>query len=194
MSAQPAVKFTPEEYLAIERQNAFKSEYWKGEMFAMAGATRKHNLIVSNVVRELSTQLKGRPCEVYANDMRVRIPRTGLYTYPDIVVVCGRPQFEDEQHDTLLNPTVIMEVLSDSTAGYDHGKKFEHYRKIESLREYLLLAQSEPFIEHYRRQPETVFWLFTDASGLPAVVELPAMQCRLALAEAYDKVAFEREE
>ena len=193
MSTQLAVKLTPEEYLAVERQNEFKSEYWNGEMFAMAGASEAHNLIVTNVVRELSLQLKGRPCKVYSNDMRVRIPRTGLYTYPDIVVVCGAPKFEDKRHDTLLNPTVLVEVLSESTTGYEHGLKFEHYRNIATLREYLLMAQTRPFIKRYIRQPETVFWLFTDTGDGQAVVELPAIQCRLALAEVYDKVEFEEQ-
>jgi Uma2 family endonuclease len=107
--------YTPEQYLALERQAETKSEYFDGEIFAMAGASREHNLIVGNVVRELGTQLKRRPCELYPGDMRVRVTETGLYTYPDVVVVCGEPQFEDEQGDTLLNPTLIVEVLSSTT-------------------------------------------------------------------------------
>src|ERR1700750_1609066 len=123
MSTQPNRYLTPEEYLSIERKAEGRSEYLKGEMFAMVGASRAHNLIVTNLTRELSQQLKGKPCEVYPNDMRVRIPAMGLYTYPDVVVACGTPLFEDDHVDTLLNPTLIVEVLSESTESYDRGKK-----------------------------------------------------------------------
>jgi Uma2 family endonuclease len=195
MSAQPAKKLTPQEYLAIERQNEMKSEYWNGEMFAMAGASEAHNLIAINVGAELRAQLKERPCKVYPGDMRVRIPRTNRYLYPDVIVVCGKPEFEDEHHDTLLNPTVIIEVFSPSTENYDRGAKFVQYRKLDALREYLLVAQDTPFIEHYARQEATRFWMLSEASGLEATVELSAIACRLELAEVYAKVEFaERQE
>ena len=178
---------TPEEYLASERNGAVRSEYLEGEVFAMTGGSREHNLIVANLVGELRQQLKKRPCEMYPSDLRVRVPATGLYTYPDVVVVCGEPRFEDGEADTLLNPTLIVEVLSPSTEAYDRGKKFEHYRTLGSLREYLLVAQKEPRIEQYVRQ-DGDRWLFVSTSGLESTLVLPSIQCDLALVEVYDKV------
>lgn len=177
----PKSKFiTPEEYLALERQSEVKSEYWDGEMFLMAGASREHNLIVSNVNRELGTQLLERPCEVYPSDMRVRIPHTGRYVYPDVPVVCGEPQFEDPELDTLLNPTVIVKVLSTSTAGFDFGKKFDAYKTIPSLQQYLLIAQDELHTYLYTRLPDKG-WLLTEATGLDQVVRLDSIGCQLPL-------------
>src|SRR5664279_880128 len=137
MSTLPKSHLTPEEYLAIERKAEFKSEYVQGEMFAMSGAREPHVLITGNTLSELRQQLRKRPCKAYSTDMRVRVASTGLYTYPDVVVVCGDPHFLDENRDTLLNPTVIIEVLSNSTEAYDRGHKFELYRSQESLAEYL---------------------------------------------------------
>jgi Uma2 family endonuclease len=189
MSLQPKAYLSPEDYLALERSAEFKSEYFAGEIFAMAGASESHNLIVINAIRELSIQLKKRPCKVYANDMRVRVSPTGLFTYPDVVVVCGQTQFDDSHLDTLLNPTLIVEVLSDSTEAYDRGRKFEHYRKLESLAEYVLIAQHRPHVESYRRQPDRR-WLLTESDGLDGGLRLDAIDCELALAEIYDKVEF----
>ena len=132
---------TPEAYLTLEESAPEKNEYVDGEIFAMTCASEPHNLIVVNTVRELGNQLKKRPCKVYASDMRVKVSPTGLFTYPDVVVVCGQAQFDDSHRDTLLNPTLIVEVLSESTEAYDRGRKFEHYRKLESLAEYVLIAQ-----------------------------------------------------
>jgi Uma2 family endonuclease len=188
MSSQSKTYLTPEEYLALERQAEYKSEYFNGEMFAMVGASRRHNLIAGNIFGELRQQLKGRPCEAYTNDMRVRIPATGLYTYPDVTVVCGEPKFEDEFIDTLLNPTLIVEVLSASTASYDRIKKFGYYRAVESLAEYLLVAQDEYKVEQYVKQPDGR-WLLTDIRSLEGVVEMASIQCRLTLADVYDKVS-----
>ncbi|MDI6793593.1 MAG: Uma2 family endonuclease [bacterium] len=178
---------SPEEYLAIERNAEHKSEYFDGEIFAMAGAGKRHNLIVTNIVRELSLQMKGRPCEVYSNDMRVKVSSTGLYTYPDVVVMCGTSQLEDDQQDTLLNPTVIIEVLSKSTESYDRGGKFAHYRRLETLAEYILVAQDKCFVEHYIRQPDNQ-WLLSEIGSLQDTVQLPSIKCSLALTEVYDKV------
>src|SRR5919199_1130147 len=135
MSAVPKTRLTPEQYLAIERKAEFKSEYYNGEMFAMAGASEPHNRIKDNLIGELHARLKVSACHSYSSDMRVKVSRTGLYTYPDIVIICGKPELEDAHGDTLLNPQVIIEVLSDSTEKYDRGKKFRHYKQIESLRE-----------------------------------------------------------
>lgn len=187
MSLQPKPRLTPEDYLAIERSADFKSEYFDGEIFAMTGASEPHNIIVINSVIALGNQLKKRPCKLYANDMRVKVDPTGLYAYPDLVVVCGKAQLEDAHLDTLLNPTLIVEVLSDSTEAYDRGRKFEHYRKLESLTEYVLISQHWPHVESYRRQPDH-HWLLTECSGLDGVLRLESIDCELALAEIYDKV------
>ena len=187
MSSQANKRYTAEEYLALERQAECKSEYYAGDIFAMAGASRWHSLIVANVVGELSQQLKGRPCTTYPSNMRVKISPTGLYTYPDVTVVCGEAQFEDTQQDTLLNPTLIVEVLSESTEAYDRGGKFAHYRKLASLMEYVLIAQTKPHVEHYVRQPDNR-WLLAEADSLHQTLHLPSIDCHLALAEVYDKV------
>jgi len=189
MSLRPKPYLSPEDYLALERSAEFKSEYFDGEIFAMAGASESHNLIVINTIRELSIQLKKRPCKVYANDMRVRVSPTGLITYPDVMVVCGQAQFDDSHLDTLLNPTLIVEVLSDSTEAYDRGRKFEHYRKLESLAEYVLITQHRPHVESYRRQPDQR-WVLAESDGLDSSLPLDAIDCELVLAEIYDKVEF----
>lgn len=186
MSLQPQPRYTPEEYLALERKAAYKSEYFAGEIFAMSGASEQHNLIVVNVAATLHAQFRGRPCRVYANDMRVKVSPTGLYTYPDVVALCSEPQVDDEQKDTLLNPTVVVEVLSPSTEAYDRGDKFEHYRKLASLQEYVLISQEKPHIEHYLRQPDNQ-WLLSEATGLQDSISLPSINCALMLAEVYDK-------
>ena len=175
-----------EDYLKQERSSSYKSEFVDGEVYAMTGASRMHNLIAVNIAGELRNLLKNRPCEAYVNDMRVKAAEARSYHYPDIAVVCGVPQFEDEQVDTLLNPTLLIEVLSPSTEAYDRGSKFAHYRKIASLREYLLVAQDQPSIERYVRQGEA--WVFTEAVGLEASMPLESINCILSLREVYDKV------
>jgi len=189
MSLQPQQRYTPEEYLALERKAEYKSEYLAGEIFAMSGASRQHNLIAGNVFASLHAQFRNRPCEVYMGDMRVKVSPTGLYTYPDVVALCGEPQFDDEQKDTLLNPTVIIEVLSPSTEAYDRGSKFGHYRKLTSLVEYLLISQDEPHVEHYVRQADNQ-WLLSETSSVQDAVQLPSVNCSLVLAEIYEKVEF----
>ncbi|PYS93824.1 MAG: hypothetical protein DMF64_03405 [Acidobacteria bacterium] len=187
MSRQAKTYSTPEEYLALERQAESKSEYYDGEIFAMTGASEEHNLITVNVASEFRTQLKKRNCQTYANDMRVKVPATGLYTYPDVIVVCGAAQFEDEHLDTLLNPILLVEVLSKSTARYDRSGKFSDYRPISSFAEYLLVAQDEHRVEHYARQPDAR-WLLTEYRSLEDVVQLVSIECSLSLKEIYDKV------
>ena len=192
-SAVTTTRTTPQQYLATQRASEQKSEYLNGEVYAMVGASRRHNLIVTNVVRELSQQVKGRSCEVYPSDMRLKVSATDkvsateLYTYPDVSVVCDDPEFEDAQRDTLLNPTVLVDVLYQSTEAYDRGEKFAHYRKIPSLQDYLMIAQSTHRLEHYRRQPDGR-WLLTESTSLDDSIDLPSIQCNLALAEIYDKV------
>ncbi|HSL72022.1 MAG TPA: Uma2 family endonuclease [Longimicrobiales bacterium] len=186
MSTNRVPLITPAEYLEAERRAETKSEYFAGQVFALAGASKAHNLIVVNLVAILHGQLKGQPCEVYPSDMRIHV-RTGLYTYPDVSVVCGTPQLEDEHFDTLLNPTVLIEVVSDSTERYDRGRKAEHYRQIESLQEYLLAAQDKARIERYRRQGERE-WVLTEAIGLEESVPLDSVGCVLPLRDVYDRV------
>ena len=188
MTAVAKKRLTAEEYLAIERKAEFRSEYFAGEMFAMSGASREHNLIVSNLNREVGEQLKDRPCEIYPSDMRVRIP-SGLYTYPDVVVVCGSPKFDDDHVDTLLNPLVLIEVLSESTADYDRGTKFKHYRQITSLREYVLVDQEATQIEHFALGGDGK-WSLTEIAGLDQVLKLNSIECQIPLFEIYRKVTF----
>jgi Uma2 family endonuclease len=186
MASLAQSRFTPEEYLAIERKADRKSEYVNGCRFAMAGASREHNLIALNVGREISQQFKDRPCEAYVSDMRVKVSETGLYTYPDVVALCGEPRFEDAKLDTLLNPMVIVEVLSESTEAYDRGDTFAHYRRLESLTDYVMIAQDRVRVEHYVRQGRQ--WVLTEISDPNGVLQLSAIHCRVALSEIYDKV------
>lgn len=187
MSTLPDSYLSQEEYLTIERKSEFRSEYIDGAVVAMTGASREHNLIVTNIIGELGQQLKNKPCELYATAMRVRIPAANIYTYPDVVVACGEPRFEDPYVDTLLNPVLIIEVLSESTESYDRGKKFAYYRTIESLSEYLLVGQDEARIEQYARQVDGR-WLLSESRLPDATVGLASIDCALPLKEVYDKV------
>ena len=153
MSAQPQSFLTPEEYLAFERQADFKSEYFQGETFALAGTSRRHNRLVVNLTISLGGKLLPKGCEVFANDMRVKVEANGPYTYPDLAVVCSEPRFEDTELDTLLNPELLIEVLSPSTEAYDRGRKFDLYRQLDSLTDYLLVAQEQAQVLHYRSKP-----------------------------------------
>ena len=191
MSQQVISYISPEEYLRLERQAEYKSEYVNGEIFAMSGASRKHNLITGNISSEFNQQLRDKPCEAYANEMRVKVTATGLYTYPDVVVVCGEPKFEDKYFDTLLNPTVLVEVLSPSTERYDRIAKSSYYRTLESLAEHLLVAQDEVRLEQYVKQ-QNGQWLLFESTSLDAVVELPSIGCSLALRDVYDKIMFDQ--
>ena len=188
MSSDPKTFLTEEEYLAIERLAEFRSEFYNGEMFALAGASRRHNRIVTNLVTALDNQLRDRPCNVYSSDMRVRVTSTGLFTYPDVVVTCGEEDFADDEQDTLLNPLVIFEVLSDSTEAYDRGKKFEHYQNIDSLSTYVLVAQEAPRIERYVRQEGGRAWVYTETHEADALVGIEAIGCELGLEDVYAKV------
>jgi len=189
MSSQPTTLLSPDEYLELERKAEFKSEYLQGEMFAMAGASPRHGVVVTNLVAELRQQLKARPCIVYSNDIRLRVSTNGLYTYPDVMVVCGGVQFADDRKDTVLNPVLIVEVLSDSTRDYDRGRKFQHYRALPSLLEYLTVEQDAPHVERWTRQPED-HWLLTEFNDLSQSVQLTSVGCVLALTEVYDKVVW----
>ena len=189
MAIEPRTYLTPEQYLEIERKAEFKSEYYQGEMFAMSGASYPHIGIVANAMRELGQQLRRGPCRPLSNDMRVRVTPAGLYTYPDVVVVCGEPQFLDDTFDTLLNPTVIVEVLSESTEAYDRGRKFELYRSLESLAEYVLISSQRVSAELFTRQPDGR-WMLTASSRLEDSIDLQSVGCHLALADLYENVDF----
>ena len=180
--------FTPEEYIVRERKAEIKSEYLNGRIVAMSGASRAHNLITRNISGELYVQLKGRTCESYTNDMRVRIPSPMSYTYPDVVVVCDEPRFEDNVFDTLLNPTVLFEVLSPSTEAYDRDRKFSRYQQIASLQEYVLVSQDRVCVEHYRRRG--VQWVLTEFCARADVLPLVSIGCELALWDIYALVQF----
>ena len=182
---------TPGEYLAKERKALTKSEYSDGQIHAMPGASRKHNLITANTLVELHIQLRNRVCEVYPSDMRVKVGSAGLYTYPDVVVVCEEPRFEDTHFDTLLNPTVLIEVLSPSTAAYDRGDKFASYQKLDSLCEYVLISQDSVCVEHYLRQEQD--WNLTEFRSLDDGFSLVSIGCELSLRAIYAKVQFSQE-
>lgn len=189
MSTRKTHRYTTAEYLELERAAEAKSEFVNGQIFLMSGASRRHNLITSNLLRELSSQLRGRPCETYGSDMRVRVPEAGLYTYPDVVVACGEPVFEDRHVDTLLNPTLLVEVLSPSTEAYDRGRKFEYYRRLTSLREYLVVSQDAPHVDRFAVD-DLGRWTLTDASGLEATLELSSVECSLCLVDVFDRIDF----
>ena len=178
---------SPTEYLVRERAAEYRSEYVDGEVCMMTGASRKHSLVTLNVGRSLADQLRGRPCETYLNDMRVKVARTGAYVYPDVLVSCGSAEVEDEHDDTLLNPTLLVEVLSPSTEAFDRGRKWEHYRRLPTLMDYLLVAQDRPRVERYTREGDGL-WLFSETNGLDGVVSIDSVGCTLALRDVYERV------
>jgi len=189
MRPQQHLFLSPEQYLAQERRAEFKSEYVNGEIFAMAGAGREHNQISSNIVASLSAQLLDKPCSVYASDMKVKIDKAHKYTYPDIVSACDPQRFEDGFTDVLLNPSLIIEILSDSTEAYDRGLKFLHYQRLESLREYLLVSQKTCQVEKYERQADKL-WVYSEFHDLGDIVTLNTLNCSIALNDIYRKVEF----
>jgi len=179
---------TSEEYLEYERASETKSEYFNGEIFAMAGATLEHNQITLNIASSLRTELRDRPCQAFTSDMRVKVGATGLYTYPDVVVACGDIQLEDYRRDTLLNPVLIVEVLSKSTAHYDRGEKFAQYRRLDTLQEYLLVSQDRCRVERFVRRGDE--WMLTEFNDLQGALSLESVGCTLRLADVYDRVEF----
>ena len=189
MSAVPVTQYTLAEYLAREETAVYKSEFYRGQIFAMSGGSPEHNTVGGNVFAALRGRLRGSPCRPFNSDQRIRIPANGLTTYPDVAVVCGELQRDPLAPRAINNPSVIFEVLSDSTESYDRGKKFELYRQLESLREYLLVAQDEAHVERYVRQADDS-WLLTVFKGLDAAVELTTLGCTLPLAEVYEDVTF----
>lgn len=191
MSTVPVRRLTPEEYLSIERRADVKHEFYRGEMFAMSGASFIQSRIQSNLVHRLNQLLEGSPCQVVGSDMRVCVSATGLYTYPDVVLFCGPPEFVDSQSDTLTNPTVLIEILSDSTEAYDRGEKAKQYRGIASLREYVLVSQSSPLVEVLRRQLDGT-WSLSEADTLADSITLESIGGTVPLSQIYARVEFPR--
>jgi Uma2 family endonuclease len=179
-------RFTPEEYLARERASDHRSELINGRIYATAGASRRHSLIVGNLFGEIRNRLRGRPCEAHPGDLRVRVEATDLYTYPDIAALCGAPELDDEQGDTLLNPSVIVEVLSPSTESYDRGQKFAHYGRLASLREYVLVAQDAVSVEQYVRNGDA--WTYVAIADLDGSLRLESLACEIPLRAIYENV------
>jgi Uma2 family endonuclease len=189
MSAKRKPYATVEQYLAIERVALEKSEYYNGEMFLMAGASEPHNLIATNTVVELVRCFRPRGCRVYGSDMRIYTKTTGLFSYADAVVVCGKPEFYDDYRDILINPMLIAEVLSPSTAEYDRGKKFTLYKGAPSFQDYLLIEQREAKVEHWQKV-ETGEWHLNQYVGLEAVLKIPRYELQISLSEIYLNVDF----
>jgi Uma2 family endonuclease len=187
--ALPAERYiSPDEYLAIERAAETKSEYFDGRLYAMAGVSRAHSLVTTNLIAQLGTALRGSSCETHGPDMRVKVQPTGAYVYPDVSVACGEPEFEDAQVDTLLNPTVLVEVLSPTTEAYDRGIKFGWYRQMPSVQECLFVSQDRPLVERFVRQGEG--WAFTEHAGLEDTLVVLDGTVRVPLAAIYERVVF----
>lgn len=186
----PTKRFiTPEEYLALEEKADHKSEYSNGEMFAMAGGSVNHNQIAVNVTAAFSRLFAHKPSRVFMNDVRLHIKRSGLYTYPDVMIVCGKIEFIPGRDDMLLNPILIVEVWSDSTKEYDRGAKFAMYRQIPTLQEYVMIDQTQPYVEHYRRDGN--FWVLETLEQMETVLALPSLECEIPLATMYEKVEWQ---
>jgi Uma2 family endonuclease len=189
MSSLPKTFVSPEEYLEYDRHSEERNEYYNGEMFAMARGSPRHGVIICNVGGELRHRLRDKACVVCGTEVRLRVPATGLYTYPDVMVVCGEMQCSDDRKDTVVNPILIAEVLSPSTRDYDRGQKFQHYRALPSLVEYLTVAQDAPHIEHWTRQPADR-WLLTEFKDPAQSIELATIGITLPLSEIYFKIDF----
>ncbi|HWE36620.1 MAG TPA: Uma2 family endonuclease [Isosphaeraceae bacterium] len=185
-SAAIRARCTPEEYLVHERRAQFRHEYRDGVITAMAGTSREHSLIAWNIGGELRQQLRGRPCEAYIGEMRVGVDPAGLYTYPDITVVCGGPRFLDDRFDTLVNPDVLVEILSPSTEADDRGEEFARSRRLDSLRDYVLVAQDRVRVERSTRRGDE--WVLTEFNSLDDILRLESIDCSIPLREIYDKV------
>lgn len=189
MSTVPIRTYTPAEYLERERQARTKSQYYRGEIFAMSGASREHLRIAGDLFVYLSNALRDRPCEVFNSDLRVKVQDSGLYTYPDLTIVCGEPQFEDKNVDTLVNPLVLIEVLSESTESYDRGAKSSQYRKLPTLRELVLVSSMGVQVEHYHRRDDDQ-WGFWETTDCTASLSLASVGIAVPLAEIYRRVEF----
>ncbi len=188
MSSPDPSLLTPSEYLEFERKSEFRNEYIDGHVLPMSGGSWRHGLIVGNLLGEVHSQMRGKACVVYPIGLRVKVG-LGSYTYSDVVALCGKPELEDEHCDTLLNRSVVIEVLSDSTEAYDRGEKFAHYRRLDSLREYVLVSQNKIRVEHYRRNADA--WILSEVGGPDAVLHLESIDCHVPVSTIYEKVEFD---
>ncbi len=189
MASVAAEKYiSPEEYITAERRAEYKSEYIYGEIIAMSGASNAHNIITVEITTELNLQLRRRSCFIYSGDMRVKTKLTGSYFYPDVVVVCDKPRFEDNVFDTLLNPILVVEVLSPSTEAFDRGEKFAHYQELMSLQEYILVSQDRMRVEHHRLN-ETQ-WVGKTFEAPEDVLKFNSIECELPLQDIYTRISF----
>ena len=189
MAADPHPRLTPEEYLEIEPAADYKSEYFNGEMFAMSGGTPRHAVIAGNAGAEFRAALRNKGYTVASSDLRIRTTPAGLYTYPDVTVYCGQLQFVEGTKETITNPVLLVEVLSPSSESHDRVLKWEQYRQIESLRDYVLISQTTPRVEVYSRHPEG--WLFTEFVGVDARCRFPGVDCEIDAREIYLGVQFD---
>jgi Uma2 family endonuclease len=187
MATQSIPRVSEDEYLRLDRAAEYKSEFLDGEIFAMSGGSLRHSLLAGKWTALMINTLTGRNCHVFTSDARVRTSKTGSYLYPDVSVVCGGSKTHENSNDILINPQVVIDVLSPSTAGYDRGKKFERYREIESLRDYVLVHANSPHVEHFARQQDAS-WIFREYRGPEAVVPIASLDCTVSLAEAYSGV------
>ncbi len=187
---KPKTHFTPDEYLTFERGAETKHEYVDGQIYAMAGASPSHNQICFNVIGELHRQLKGTSCFGFASDQKIRTDPMDLFSYPDITIVCGEAKFHDEHEDVILNPKVVIEVLSPTTEAFDRGEKFARYRQLKSLSDYILIAQDRSSVEHYTRQKGKRPWLYTVETEMESELAIDSIKCRLKSADVYDRVVF----
>lgn len=189
MTTQTVTDVTPDEYLAAERLSDYRSEYLDGGVYPMTGGTANHIRIVSNIITQLNNQLDGRPCDVFPTDMKVRLPDSRKFFYPDVVVVCGELQYHDGRKDIILNPDLVVEVLSPSTEAFDRGAKFKAYQTIEFLKEYVLVSQDKPLVEQFVRNSDGK-WTYMAAEGLESSIVLPSVECTLNLSAVYKRVEF----
>jgi Uma2 family endonuclease len=189
MSNPATARLTLPEYLEFERAANTRHEFFDGQIYAMSCASRQHNRICLNLIQSLGRTLRGTGCSHFGMDMRVKVGESGLYTYPDLLIVCGSPEFEDSQQDTLLNPNVIIEVLSASTERYDRGRKFAHYSALQTLEEYVLISQEEPRVEAFLREGRSD-WRLTVSSDWMDLVGFPTSKCVVAISEVYEGVEF----
>ncbi|MCG8352648.1 MAG: Uma2 family endonuclease [Chloroflexales bacterium] len=190
MSASAQAVFTEADYLAFERTSDQKHEYYDGVIAAEAGGSATHNRVTMNAINSLYNQLQNRPYTVYSSDMRVKIPQKNSYVYPDVSVVCGQERFDDTGQEILINPIVIIEVLSPSTERHDRGKTFELYRTIDSLQEYLLIAQDAKRIDHFMRQLDNL-WIFASFGEEEEQLFLPSIECTLQISTVYHNISFQ---
>lgn len=188
MAAIPQPRLTPEQYLELERSSECRHEYYNGRVYAMAGGTYHHAMIIGNLGDALRRVLRKRQCSVLSSDMRTRVSPDGLYTYPDVLVICGQPKFGDDRSDMIVNPALIIEVLSPSTEAYDRGFKAEQYRQLETLKEYALVSQNAPHVEVFRR--ESAGWLLSDYSGIDAACHFASVDVGVALSDIYEDIVF----